>query len=80
MDNARALVVDSFWRGQEGVHSRRPQNLTSTSYLKSCKNPLGGFSEEVFAQFEVRFDVGQIVPQIVPVFLCDRTGLTTGEN
>jgi hypothetical protein len=26
-----------------------------------------GFSKEVFARFEVRFDVQQIVPQIVPV-------------
>jgi hypothetical protein len=40
------------------------------------KNPQNiGFSEEVFAQFEVRFDVRQILPQIVPVFLCDRMGL-----
>ncbi len=33
------------------------------------KNPRKiGFSEEIFAQFQVRFDVQQIVPQIVPVF------------
>jgi hypothetical protein len=41
VDNARALVVDSFWWRQEGVHSRRPQNRTSKLYLKSCKTPLG---------------------------------------
>jgi hypothetical protein len=40
-DNARALVVDSFWQWQEGVHSRRPQNRTSKPYLKSFKKPLG---------------------------------------
>ncbi len=33
------------------------------------------FSKEVFARFEVRFDVQQIILQIVPVFVCDRTGL-----
>jgi hypothetical protein len=40
-DNARSLVVDSFWRWREGVHSRCPQNHTSKSYLKSCKKTLG---------------------------------------
>jgi hypothetical protein len=44
------------------------------SYLKFVpqivQTPLQkiGFSEEVFAQFEVRFEVQQIIPQIMPVF------------
>ncbi len=44
-----------------------PQNHTSNR-AKNYPWKIG-FSEEVFAQFEVQFDVQQIVPQIVPVYL-----------
>ncbi len=37
------------------------------------------FADEIFARFEVQLDVRQIVPQIVPVFVCDRTGLILPE-
>jgi hypothetical protein len=43
-----------------------PQNCTSNHAKPPRKI---GFFEEVFAQFEVRFDVQQILPQIVPVFV-----------
>jgi hypothetical protein len=34
------------------------------------------FSDEVFAGFEVQFDVRQIVPQIVPVFFVTERDLS----
>ncbi len=74
VDNAHALVVDSFWQQQKRVYSKLPSNCTSKLYLKIVpqivqKNPWKiEFSEGVFAQFEVQFEVRQIVPQIVPVF------------
>jgi hypothetical protein len=73
-NNAHMLVVDSFWRQWGGgalkmksYHKIVPQIVQKLPWKI-------GFSEKIFAQFEVQFDVQQIAPQIVPVFLCVRTG------
>ncbi len=49
------------------------EKMTSQNKLYEIKSlpynkPL---SKGVLAQFKVQFEVGQIVPQIVPVFSCD---------
>ncbi len=79
VDNARALVVDSFWQQREGVHSRRPQNCTSKLYLKSCKTPLRkpGFSRRVL--HDLRYDLmyNKSYLKSYQFFVCDRMGLIT---
>ncbi len=57
-------MVDSFWRRQEGLHSRRPQNRTSKLYLKSCKNPLGksGFPRRFLhdLRYDLMYDISYL--------------------